>query len=46
MEDIITIVYSVAGVEMQTQTDMDNLDNKLDEIGFGNVVSITSGSNA
>lgn len=44
MKEIITIVHSVAGVEIQTQTDMDNLDNKVDEIGIGNIISITSGS--
>jgi hypothetical protein len=44
MKEIITIVHSVEGVEIQSQTDMDNLDNKVGEIGLENIISITSGS--
>jgi hypothetical protein len=44
MKEIITIVHSVAGVEIQTQTDIDNLDNTVNEIGLGNIINITSGS--
>lgn len=44
MNEEIILSYVVAGVEMQTITTIENLDAKVDEIGFENIISITSGS--